>query len=97
MLFWGSLQHLFGPEEGAGTIKKKKVVNLGTQQAIVMKLDSTFKHIGDQQSKISTMEDVSYNKLTSFRKDMQLMRQEMKEDKEEVKKLLDAILVNTSN
>lgn len=43
MLFFGALQHLFGPEKEAGLIRKKKVTNLATQQAIVMKLDSTFK------------------------------------------------------
>ena len=97
MMFFGSLQVLFGPQEGAGTIRKKKVANLQTQQAVVMKLDETFKNISEQQSQISTMEDVSYHKLQLFRKDMQLMRQEMQEEKEEVKKLLDAILANTSN
>ena len=95
-MFFGAVRHLFGPEKDAGLIRKKKVTNLATQQAIVMKLDSTFKQIGDSESQVSKVEVVSYTKLKSFRKDMHLMRQEMKEEKEDVKKLLDQILANTS-
>jgi len=74
MFFFGAVQHLFGPEKDAGMIRKKKVTNLATQQAIVMKLDSTFKQMADSESQISNVEVASYTKLKSFRKDMHLMR-----------------------
>lgn len=79
LFFFGAVQHICGPERGSGALAGKKTSGLKAQEQICMKLETNFQKMGEQKSKIESIEKGQYTIMKEFQDDIGDLREQMKQ------------------